>query len=162
MVVSVRRRIAGIARAGPDRAALVGFGADLAEQVLSWREFAGRVADAAGALRAALDRRTRSCAVVPAGNTVPAAIGIAAALAAGVPVFPLNPATPPAERDALLRLLGRRFAHGYLIDAQLRPRRMDLPAGPGPPGRRRRGVPAGHRREHGHAEDLRPAGATAL
>ena len=113
MVVSVRRRIAGIAGAGPDRAALVGFGADLAEQVLSWREFAGRVADAAGALRAALDRRARSCAVVPAGNTVPAAIAIAAALAAGVPVFPLNPATPPAERDALLRLLGRRFAHGY-------------------------------------------------
>ena len=106
---------------------------DLAEQVLSWREFADRVADAADALRAALDRRTRSCAVVPAGNTLPAAIGIAAALTAEVPVFPLNPGTPPAERDALLRLLGRRFAHGYLMDAQLRPQRMDLPAGPEPP-----------------------------
>lgn len=128
MVLSVRRRIAEIARAEPDRTALVGFDAHLAEQVLSWREFADRVADAADALHAALDRSMRSCAVVPAGNTLPAAIGIAAALVAEVPVFPLNPATPPAERDALLRLLGRRFAHGYLMDAQLRSQRIDLPA----------------------------------
>ena len=133
MVLSVRRRIADIARAEPDRTAFVGFGTDLAEQVLSWREFAGRVADAAGALGAALDRRTRSCAIVPAGNTLPAVIGIAAALTAEVPVFPLNPGTPPAERDVLLGLLGRRFGHGYLMDAQLRPQRMDLPAGPEPP-----------------------------
>ncbi len=130
MVLSVRRRIAGIARAEPDRTALVGFDADLAEQVLSWREFADRVADAADALGAALDRRTRSCAVVLAGNTLPAAISIAAALTAEVPVFPLNPSTPPAERDALLGLLGRRFGHGYLMDAQ---QRIDLPAGPEPP-----------------------------
>lgn len=133
MALSVRRRIADTARAEPDRTALVGFDTHLTEQVLSWREFAGRVADAADALRAALDRSTRSCAIVPAGNTLPAAIGIAAALAAEVPVFPLNPATPPTERDALLRLLGRRFEHGYLMDAQLRPQRMDLPAGPEPP-----------------------------
>jgi bile acid-coenzyme A ligase len=129
MIASVRRRIADIARAEPDRTALIGFDADLAEQVLSWRELAGQVTAAADTLRAALDAGTRSCAVVPAGNTLPAAIGIAAALAAEVPVFPLNPATPPAERDALLRLLGRRFAHGYLMDAQLRPQRMELPAG---------------------------------
>jgi bile acid-coenzyme A ligase len=133
MVLSVRRRIADTARAEPDRTALVGFDAHLAEQVLSWREFADRVADAADALRAALDRRTRSCAVVSAGNTLPAAIGVAAALTAEVPVFPLNPATPPAERDALLRLLGRRFGHGYLMDAQLRPQRIELSAGPEPP-----------------------------
>ena len=133
MVLSVRRRIADTARAEPDRTALVGFDTDLAEQVLSWREFADRVADAADALGAALDRRTPSCAVVPAGNTLPAAIGIAAALTAEVPVFPLNPDTPPAERDALLGLLGRRFGHGYLMDAQLRPQRMDLPPGPEPP-----------------------------
>ncbi len=131
MVLPVRRRIADIARAEPDRTALVGFDAQLAEQVMSWRELAGRVADAAGALSAALDDRTRSCAVVPAGNTLAAAIGIAAALAAEVPVFPMNPATPPAERDALLRLLGRRFTHGYLMDAELQPERIDLPAGPG-------------------------------
>ena len=133
MVLSVRRRIADTARAEPDRTALVGFDTDLAEQVMSWREFADRVADAADALGAALDRRTASCAVVPAGNTLPAAIGIAAALTAEVPVFPLNPGTPPAERDALLGLLGRRFGHGYLMDAQLRPQRMDLPPGPEPP-----------------------------
>jgi bile acid-coenzyme A ligase len=133
MALSVRRRIADIARAEPDRTALVGFDADLAEQVLSWRDFADRVADAADALRAALDRSTRSCAVLPAGNTLTAAIGIAAALAAEVPVFPLNPGTPPAERDTLLRRLGRRFAHGYLMDAQLRPQRIDLLTGPEPP-----------------------------
>jgi bile acid-coenzyme A ligase len=133
MVLTVRRRIADIASAEPNRTALVGFDVGLAEQVLSWQEFADRVADAADTLRAALDRSTHSCAVLPAGNTLPAAIGIAAALTAEVPVFPLNPATPLAERDALLRLLGRRFGHGYLMDAQLRPQRMDLPAGPEPP-----------------------------
>jgi len=133
MVLSVRRRIADVARAAPDRTALVGFDTDLTEQVLSWREFADRVTDAADELRAALDRRTPSCAVLLAGNTLPAAIGIAAALAAEVPVFALNPATPPAERDALLRVVGRRFGHGYLMDAEMRPRRMDFPAGPEPP-----------------------------
>jgi bile acid-coenzyme A ligase len=133
MALSVRRRIADIARAEPGRTALVGYDADLAEQALSWRELAGQVAEAAGGLRAALDAGTPSCAVVPAGNTLPAAIAIAAALAAGVPVFPLNPAAPPAERDALLRLLGRRFGHGYLMDDPLQPQRADLPAGPGPP-----------------------------
>ena len=133
MALSVRRRIADIARAEPDRTALVGFDTDLAEEVLSWREFADRVADVADALGAALDRRTRSCAVVPAGNTLPAAIGIAAALTAEVPVFPLNPGTPPAERDALLGLLGLRFGHCFLLDAQLGPQRMDLPTGPEPP-----------------------------
>jgi bile acid-coenzyme A ligase len=134
MVLSVRRRIAGIARAEPERVALVGFDSHLAEQVLSWREFADRVADAAGALRTVPDRSMPSCAVVPADNTLPAAIGIAAALTAEVPVFPLNPDTPPTERDALLSLLGRRFAQVYLLDAELRPQRIDLPAGPGPPG----------------------------
>jgi bile acid-coenzyme A ligase len=129
VAVSVRRRIADIARAEPELTAFVGFDASMAEQVLSWREFADRVADAAEELRAALDRGTRSCAVVPADNTLLAAIGIAAALAAEVPVFPLNPATPPAERDGLVGLLGRRFTHGYLMDAQLRPQRIDLPAG---------------------------------
>jgi bile acid-coenzyme A ligase len=128
-VLSVRHRIADIARAEPDRTALVGFDAHLAEQVMCWREFADRVTDAADVLRAAVDRRTQSCAIVPASNTLPAAIGIAAAFAAEVPVFPLNPATPPAEQDALLRQLGRRFAHGYLIDAELRPERIDLPGG---------------------------------
>jgi len=133
MVLSVRRRIADIARAEPGEAAIISYGTDLAEQVLSWREFADRVADAADGLRAALDPSTRSCAVVLADNTLAAAIGIAAALAAEVPVFPMNKATPPAERDVLLRLLGRRFAHGYLMDARLRPERMDLTAGTEPP-----------------------------
>ena len=134
MVLSVRARIAGIARDRPDQTALIGFGTDLAEQVLSWREFAGQVADTADTLRGALDPGTRPCAVVRAGNTVPAAIGIAAALVAGVPLFPLNPAAPAAERDVLLRLVGARFGHCYLIDDQLRPRRIDMPAGPPPPG----------------------------
>jgi bile acid-coenzyme A ligase len=132
MATSVRQRIAGIAAAHPDRAALIGFGEDLAEQALSWRELADRVTDTAGALSAAGDPGTPSCAIVPAGNTVAAAIAIAAALVAEVAVFPLSPAAPPAERDALLRLLGRRFAHGYLLDASLQPQRIDLPAGPGP------------------------------
>jgi bile acid-coenzyme A ligase len=159
MTLSVRRRIADIARAEPDRTALVGFDTDLAQQVLSWREFAGRVADVADALGAALDRRTRSCAVVSAGNTLPAAIGIAAALTAEVPVFPLNPGTPPAERDALLGLLGRRFGHCFLMDAQLRPQRMDLPTGPeswggGPSPRDRWGRPTAAPRPKAQANSV--------
>ncbi len=133
MVLSVRRRIAGIARAEPERVALVGFDSQLTEQVLSWREFADRVAAVAAALRTVPDRSAASCAVVLAANTLPAAIGIAAALAAEMPVFPLNPDTPPTERDALLNLLGRRFTQVYLLDATLCPQRIDLPAGPGPP-----------------------------
>jgi bile acid-coenzyme A ligase len=132
MTLSIRHRITDTARTQPARTALVSFDTDLAERVLSWREFADRVAGAADALCAVLDRSTPSCAVVPAGNTLPAAIGIAAALTAEVPVFPLNPGTPPAERDALLRLLGRRFEHGYLMDAQLQPQRIDWPAGTRP------------------------------
>jgi bile acid-coenzyme A ligase len=133
MALSVRRRIADIARAEPDRTALVGFDASLAEQALSWREFADQVLAGADELGAALSRGTPSCAVVPADNTVATAVGIAAALAAQVPVFPMSKAAPPPERDALLRLLGRRFAHGYLMDPRLRPEPMDLPAGAGRP-----------------------------
>jgi bile acid-coenzyme A ligase len=144
VTLSVAARIAGTARDRPGQAALVGYGPDLAEQVLSWPEFAGQVAETAGALRGALAPGTGSCAVVPAANTVPAAVAITAALAAGVPVFPLNPGTPPGERDALLGLLGARFGHGYLIDDRLRPRRIDLGTPPGPPGTSTgAGTPAG-------------------
>jgi bile acid-coenzyme A ligase len=132
MAASVRQRIADIARSEPDRTALVGFDAHLAEQVLSWREFADRVIDAADELRAALNPSMSSCVVAATDNTVPAAISIAAALAAEVPVFPMNKAIPAAERDALLRLLGRRFARGYLMDPQLAPEGMGLPAGAEP------------------------------
>jgi bile acid-coenzyme A ligase len=60
------------------------------------------------------------------------ATAIAAALAAEVAVFPLNPATPPAEREALLNLVGRRFDHVHLLDAHgTTP--VDLPARPARP-----------------------------
>lgn len=121
MTLPVHRRIADVARAEPGRAALIGFDADLAEQTLSWAELAGSVEDAVGALRAALDPDVPSCVVVEAANTLAAATGIAAALAAEVPVFPLNPATPEAERDVLFGLLGRRFGHVHLMDAGNRP-----------------------------------------
>ena len=88
---------------------------------------------AAGALRAALAEPARSCVVVPAANTVPAATAIAAALAAQVPVFPLNPAAPPAERQAMLALLGTRFARLWLLDAALVPQPLD--PGAAAPGR---------------------------
>ncbi|MEU4446703.1 AMP-binding protein [Actinosynnema sp. NPDC050801] len=121
MTLPVHRRIADIARAEPGRTALIGFDADLAEQTLSWGELAGSVDDAVAALRAALDPDMPSCVVVEAANTLAAATGIAAALAAEVPVFPLNPATPAAERDVLLGILGRRYGHVHLMDAGNRP-----------------------------------------
>jgi bile acid-coenzyme A ligase len=123
--LSVRQRISGIACDEPDRAALIGFDTGLAEHAVSWREFAGLVEETAGALRALPGS---SCVVVEAANTLPAVTGIVAALAAEVAVFPLNPATPPAERTTLLRVLGRRFEQVHLLEPHGGPRRVDLPA----------------------------------
>ncbi|HET9143119.1 AMP-binding protein [Actinophytocola sp.] len=134
MIRSVRQRISDTGSAVPDQPALVGFDADLAEQALSWRELAGLVETGAGIVRAELAGRDRPCVVVPAGNTLAAATGIATALAAEVPVFPMNPATPPAERDILLGLLGQRFSHVYLMAEDHRPHRVDQPAGSAPAG----------------------------
>lgn len=125
MSLSVARRIADIARSAPDRTAVVGFDTELAEQSLSWREFAGLVEDMVGALRGTLDRNSRPCVVVDAGNTLSTVTGIAAALAAGFPVLPLNPAAPPAERQTLLGLLSRRF--GQICRLDHHPRLLDLP-----------------------------------
>lgn len=130
MAVTVRRRIADTARAVPDRPALIGVGEGSREHVVSWREFGEEVEAAATALRAALAGDDRPCVVVEAANTVAAATGVAAALAAEVPLFPLNPATPPAERDVLFRLLGRRFGRVHLLDERHRPHRVEVPAVP--------------------------------
>jgi bile acid-coenzyme A ligase len=118
MTVPIGRRLADLARTAPARTALVGFDAALAEQTLSWQELAGICEDAAGPLRALPGR---PCVVVEAANTVPAAAGLAAVLAAGLPVFPLNPSTPPAERDSVLRQLVRRFGRVYGLDDEHRP-----------------------------------------
>lgn len=128
--LSVRQRIADIARDEPARTALIGFDGELAERTLSWREFAGLVEETADAVRAL---PASSCVVVEAGNTLSAATGIIAALAAEVPVFPLNPTTPPAERTTLTRVLGRRFGQVHLLRPDGRPSRVDLPPGPEPP-----------------------------
>lgn len=128
-MLTVAHRISGLARDEPARTALIGFDSELAEHCLSWQELAERVEETAGALRALPGS---SCVVVEAGNTVAAATGIVAALAAEVPVFPLNPATPPAERATLLRLLGRRFGQVHLLQPDGRPRRVDLPPGSPP------------------------------
>ncbi|MFE2753915.1 class I adenylate-forming enzyme family protein [Actinosynnema sp. NPDC059335] len=127
----VRERIADLARTAPDRAALVGFDADLAEHTVSWRELGDAVEGGVAALRSALDPDVRSCVVVEAANTVAAVIGIASALAAEVPVFPVNPATPAAERGLLLDLLGRRFDHVHVPGGDHR----DRPASAGAPAR---------------------------
>jgi bile acid-coenzyme A ligase len=128
--LSVQQRISGIARDEPAGTALIGFDSELSERTLSWAEFAGLVEETAGALRALPGS---SCVVVEAGNTVAAATGIIAALAAEVPVFPLNPATPPAERKTLLHLLGRRFGQVHLLQPDGLPQRVDLPPGSPPP-----------------------------
>jgi bile acid-coenzyme A ligase len=128
--LSVQQRISDIARDEPARTALVGFDGELVERLVSWAEFADLVGETAAVLRTLPGS---SCVVVEAGNTLPAVTGIVAALAAEVPVFPLNPATPPAERTTLLRLLGRRFGQVHLLPPQGRPRRVDLPPGAQPP-----------------------------
>lgn len=129
MTVPIRRRLADIARDTPAAPALIGFDSATAEETLSWRELAGVVDDAAGPLRALLDRPGPPCVLVDAENTVPAATALAAVLAAGLPLFPLNPATPAAERDTMLRVLGRRFGRVYRLDADLVPHevRADTP-----------------------------------
>jgi bile acid-coenzyme A ligase len=124
MFLSVQQRITDIARAAPDQTALVGFGADLVENTLSWRELADVAGKTAAVLRALPGP---ACIVVPAGNTLPAATGIAAAFAAEVPVFPLNPATPAAEQDTVLAVVGRQFRHVYLLDEQHQAQPIDVP-----------------------------------
>lgn len=125
--LSVRQRLSRIAGDEPARTALIGFDAELAEQTLSWQELGALVEETEDALRALPGS---SCVVVAAANTLPAATAIIAALAAEVPVFPLNPATPPAERSTLLHLLGRRFGQVHLLPPHGRPQRVDLPPGP--------------------------------
>jgi bile acid-coenzyme A ligase len=129
MTVPFGQRIAGTVRTAPDRPALIGFGTDVAEQTVSWRELGELVADAASRLRALPGS---PCIVVEAANSVAAVTAIAAVLAAELPVFPLNPATPPAERTVLLHLLGKRFREIYRLDEGTRPVRVDLPPGSPP------------------------------
>jgi len=106
---SVRQRIADIARTAPEETALVGFDTELAEQSLCWRELAEMTDDLVGSLRAVSDGRDTPCVVLEATNTVHSAVGIAAVLAAELPLFPLNPTAPPAEREGIFHFLGQRF-----------------------------------------------------
>lgn len=123
---SVRQRIADIARTVPEETALVGFDTELAEQSLCWRELAEMTDDLVGSLRAVSDGRDTPCVVVEASNTVHSAIGIAAVLAAELPLFPLNLAAPPAEREGVLTFLGRRFGRVYVMDGHHQPREVDI------------------------------------
>lgn len=122
MAHPVRQRLADIARDEPGAPALVGFDLELAEQTLSWADLGRIVDDTAGTLRALPDRDGPPCVLVEAANTVSAATAIAAVLAAGLPLFPLNPATPPAERDTVMGYLGERFGRLYQLDTDLLPR----------------------------------------
>lgn len=126
MRTPVRQRIAGIARIAPEETAVVGFDAELAEQSLCWRELADVTDDIVGSLRAVSDGRGTPCVVVEASNTVHSAVGIAAVLAAELPLFPLNPTAPAAEREGIYTFLGRRFGRVYVMDGHHRPRMVDI------------------------------------
>jgi bile acid-coenzyme A ligase len=124
MRTPVGQRIAEIARTVPEETALVGFDAELAEQSLSWRELAKLTDDIVGSLRAAVGHST-PCVVLETANTIHSAVGIAAVLASELPLFPLNPAAPPAERQGILDFLGQRFGQVCLLDAGHRPHMIE-------------------------------------
>ncbi|MET0236431.1 MAG: AMP-binding protein [Kibdelosporangium sp.] len=126
MRTSVRQRIADVARTAPEETALVGFDTELTEQSLCWRELAETTDDLAGSLRALSDGQDKPCVVVEASNTVHSAIDIAGVLAAELPLFPLNPAAPPAERAGVFDFLGRRFGRVHVMDGRHQPREVDL------------------------------------
>jgi bile acid-coenzyme A ligase len=126
MRTPVRQRIAGIARIAPEETALVGFDTELAEQSLCWRELAEMTDDIVDYLRVLSDGRDTPCVVVEASNTVHSAVGIAAVLSAELPLFPLNPAAPPAEREGIFTFLGRRFGRVYVMDGHHRLRMVDI------------------------------------
>ncbi|GAB3890677.1 AMP-binding protein [Kibdelosporangium lantanae] len=132
MRTPVRQRIADIARTAPEETALVGFDADLAEQSLCWRELAKMTADLVGSLCAESDGPDTPCVVVEASNTVRSAVAIVAVLAAELPLFPLNPAAPPAERDGIFAFLGQRFRRVYIMDSSARLRLLDTARTPEP------------------------------
>ena len=110
----------------PEETALVGFDTELAEQSLCWRELAEMMDDLAGSLRALSAGRDTPCVVLEATNTVHCAIGIAAVLSAQLPLFPLNPTAPPAEREGIVNFLGRRFGRVHVLDGRHRPRLVDM------------------------------------
>lgn len=126
MRTTVGQRIADIARTAPGETALVGFDADLAEQSLCWRELADMTDDVVDSLRVVSDGPDTPCVVVEASNTVHSAIDITAVLAAELPLFPLNPAAPPAERQGVLNFLGRRFGRVHVMDGRHQPRMVDI------------------------------------
>jgi bile acid-coenzyme A ligase len=105
MSMPVRERIADLAAASPDGIAVIGFDESSAEQVLTWRELAERSGRLADALRSG-----GGVVAVEAANTIRSVVDITAALCAEVPLLPVNPAAPAAERDQLVDFVGRH--HG--------------------------------------------------
>jgi bile acid-coenzyme A ligase len=144
MRTPVRQRIADIARVAPEEPALVGFDTELAERSLCWRELAETTDDLVGSMRAVADGPDTPCVVVEASNTVHSAVGLAAVLAADLPLFPLNPAAPPADREGIFHYLGQRFRRVYVVDGDHRPRAVDIARAPGtaPKPRREAAAPA--------------------
>ena len=127
----------------PTETAFVEFDAELAERALCWRELADMTDDLVGSLRAMTDGQDRPCILVEASNTVHAAVDIAAVLAAELPLFPLNPAAPPAEREGIVSFLGRRFGRVYAMDSRHRPRLVEIVTAAGvAPEPRREAAPA--------------------
>jgi bile acid-coenzyme A ligase len=109
----VGERLAGLAAEREDSAAVAGEGG-----ALSWRALAALTAEVTGALRAALPPGPdRPVVAVPAANTpdvLPLLLGV---LAADLPLLPLDPRAPAAERDALLRFVAREHGPVHLLTA---------------------------------------------
>jgi bile acid-coenzyme A ligase len=125
----MRERLDGLAAERGDAPAAVG-----ESGALTWRALAARTAEVAGALRGTLrSGPDRPLVAVPAANTPDVLPLLLGALAADLPLLPVDPRAPAGERDALLRFVAREHGPVHLLTADgVRPV-ADGPARP--PGR---------------------------
>jgi bile acid-coenzyme A ligase len=113
MPVASTTLAARIAQVGAERGlapAVIGWEEDGAERTISWRQLAEEVQRIARRLGAGPTARDAPVAVaVEARNSPSALIRILGALAAEIPVLPLDPRAAPREREQLLSFMAREY-----------------------------------------------------
>ncbi len=114
---TVAERIRAIAAGRADAPAVIGLDEHGAEQLLSWCTLADR------SRRVAIELRERAgpdgpppVVAVPAPTTPDTVVRLAGALAAELPVLPLDPRAPEAEREQLLGFVASAYGRVLLLD----------------------------------------------
>ena len=114
---TVAGRIRAVAARRADAPAVIGLDEHDAEELLSWRALADRSSRIARLLRERCGPDgVRPVVAVPATNTPATVVRLAGVLAAELPVLPLDPRSPEAERDQLLGFVAAEHGPVLLLD----------------------------------------------